>query len=150
MIPLMKLKVLFLLLGYAHRVGSVLVEAVRTLLGDPPGKKPRLLISKPRKKRHCSCVHGYQAQVTKQHWSASKKEAAKLEKQAILISRLEAENDQLKKSYDVSAEDALTTKQLLEQQIDTLKSKDEALTLALHKISTMSRGCRQCIREVWC
>ena len=89
MIPLMKLKMLFLLLGYAHRVGSVLVEAVRTLLGDPPGKKPRLLISKPRKKRHCSCVHGYQAQVTKQHWSetaaeiiktcsASKKEAAKL------------------------------------------------------------------------
>ena len=66
-----------------------------------------------------------------------------------MIEKLEAEIDEYKRS-SLNIQEALASKQQLQQELSVLQGKDEALTLALHKISTMSeicRACRSCMRK---
>ena len=117
-----------------------------------------------KEKEEALLLCGYQAQLVKEHWSQTasetvkactkyKKEAATLqqqvEKQTIMIEKLEAEIDEYKRS-SLHVQEALASKQQLQQELSVLQGKDEALTLALHKISTMSeicRACRSCMRK---
>ena len=111
-----------------------------------------------RKEKEALLLCGYQAQLTREKWnaaaadviehcSAKRKEAESLkqevEKQACEIAEYKTQLEDLKRCK-VTVEEALASKHDLEQQVTELQSKDEALTLALHKMSRMSEICRCC------